>query len=146
MTSTREKGNAFQVWIRKYLEERGWVVRNFPCTTRPLFLPDPKDPKKKKTVFVRQSNDVFGCDLVARGSGLVRWIQATLDTGKQKRAEEFSKFWKFTLRGESVELWMKKAGGEVEISEWSPVAGKFKPLGRIKKGMFYPDEEIEETL
>ena len=106
--SLREKGNAYQRWIRDWLWERGWTVRNFPMTSKPLLLPDKKNPAVKKLVWLPQNNDVFGCDLIARKGFIVLWIQSSLDEHISRRLEEFSKYFEEVGANESLMIWIKR--------------------------------------
>lgn len=106
--SLREKGNDYQRWIRDWLQERGWIVRNFPMTSRPLMLPDKKKPGTKKLVWLPQNNDVFGCDLIARKSPLILWIQSSLDDHIARRLEEFQKYFKYLNPWEHVMIFIKR--------------------------------------
>jgi len=110
--SLREKGNSYQRWIRDWLQDRGWIVRNFPMTSRPILIPE-TDPKKfgqKKMIWLPQNNDVFGCDLIARNrkGPLILWIQCSLDDHITRRAEEFLKYFKYVSPWERVMIWIKR--------------------------------------
>jgi hypothetical protein len=80
--NTRAKGNTFQVWIRRFLVERGWTVRNFPLTIQPL-------NRGGKTIFRPLKQDAWAADLIARRPGTLLWIQASCSGGIAKRVEEF---------------------------------------------------------
>lgn len=110
-TSKREKGNKFQLWIRDYLREREWIVRNFPMLTNALMLPDKKRPGEKKLIWLPKDNDVFGCDLVARKGALSMWIQASLDSHIQRRLDIFIKYFTELSPHEILMIWIKEEKG-----------------------------------
>ncbi len=147
--STREKGNAYQRWTRDWLRERGWTVRNFPMTSRPLLLPDKKNPAVKKLAWLPQDNDVFGCDLVAMKGQRRIWIQSSLDEHTIRRLDEFAKYWNEIAPSEDLMLWIKR-------EKWTSVfviairgSGKNKilflaPGGRIERGQWNPDPGVPD--
>lgn len=114
--SARASGNEYQVYVRKWLEERGWTVRNFPVIAKPIFgrggLPLTKDGKP---LFSRMNLDVYGADLVARKGDRLIWIQASMSSEIKKRLAEFSKYFTDLLPGEEVQIWLKKNGGRTNV-------------------------------
>jgi len=106
--SLREKGNDFQIWIRNWLQERGWIVRNFPMTSKPILVPERKGSKIKKLIWLPQDNDVFGCDLIARKGNITLWIQASLDEHITRRLQEFSIYFKNLTPFEFLMIWIKR--------------------------------------
>ncbi|MCK5127950.1 MAG: hypothetical protein KAR42_16955 [candidate division Zixibacteria bacterium] len=147
--STREKGNDFQRWIRDWLLDRSWTVRNFPMNSRPMNLPDPDRPGRMKLVWLPQDNDVFGCDLVAMKGKRRLWIQSSLDEHIQRRLDEFAKYWNQFALGEDLMLWIKR---EKWISVFEIAIrgmGKNKvlflsPGGKIIRGRWQPDPGVPE--
>ena len=102
MTTTRQKGNAFQDWCKVWLEEQGYSVHNQKTVARQF-------KKAGRTFWVSQRNDIFGCiDIIAlRSPDKPLFIQCTMHTGVQKRLDELIKInwpWKHV----EVELWQKK--------------------------------------
>ena len=139
--SLREKGNDYQIWIRNWLQERGWVVRNFPVITRPpIIVPDKEHPGKMKKIWLHQDHDVFGSDLIAMKGKVRLWIQSSLDEHIARRVGEFAKYFKGSGPYEILMIWIKRqkwhsikrviieAGGEILIAD----------VGKIQVGKFYP--------
>jgi len=146
--SLREKGNDFQIWIKNWLQERGWTVRNFPMTSKAITIPIKKGSKVMKLIWVHQNNDVFGSDLIAIKGRVRLWIQASLDEHISRRTEEYSKY--FTALGpyEALMIWIKRANwksikkviigttGQMIVADLGKIqAGKFTPA----KGMYLFD-------
>jgi hypothetical protein len=136
--TTRSSGNANQRWIVKWLTERGWIVRNFPVLSRPVFGPGGKPMMKNgRMIFSRLSLDTFGADLVCRKDGVLLWIQASGSPGVKKRVDEFKKYFQFLLIGEHLQLWTK-----VE-KDWNvkeiPIVEGAEPmeLGKIIRRRWY---------
>ena len=101
MTSKVKKGNNFQDWIQKWLEEHGWVVHNQKSVAKAI-------PVKGKVVWVSKRNDIFGeVDLIAKKDyEPTLWIQATLDSGKGRKEEGLRKIpWG---PGDKPQIWMKR--------------------------------------
>lgn len=136
--SSREKGNAYQRWIRDWLQERGWTVRNFPMTSKPLLLPDKKNPAIKKLIWLPQNNDVFGCDLIARKEPLLLWIQSSLDEHIARRLDEFLKYFKRMGHFEYLMIWIKREKWHsIKIVHIGGVGFMtVKDIGRIQAGKF----------
>lgn len=143
--SLRQKGNDFQIWIRDWLRDRGWIVRNFPMSSKPILIPDKKNPKVKKLVWLHQDNDVFGCDLIAMKGRVRLWIQSSLDEHITRRLQEFSKYFEVLGPFESLMIWIKRekwksikkvtigTKGEMIVADVGKIqAGKFTPA----KGAF----------
>lgn len=139
--NTRAKGNAFQVWIRRFLVERGWIVRNFPLTIVPITV-------KSKKIFRPLKQDAFGADLICRKIAMnmmepyVLWIQASCSGGIKKRVEEFQQYFKFLLPGERLQIWIKTPKG-INISEVDLELGLAIPLGKIIRGKWYAAEGVK---
>jgi len=116
MPSKREKGLIFQRWIKKWLEERGWIVHNQTPCGRMIKI-------KNRPIFISFRNDIMGADLIARqwdavyGVNRLLWIQATLDSNVQKRVDEFKKYFKDTMQGEELQIWLKTQKGEINIKK-----------------------------
>ena len=139
--SLREKGNAYQIWIRNWLEERGWTVHNFPMISRPpILIPDKEHPGKMKKIWLHQDNDVFGSDLIAMKGKIRIWIQASLDEHIARRVGEFAKYFKSLGPYEILMIWIKRekwhslkkiligTNGELIIAD----------VEKIQVGEFYP--------
>jgi hypothetical protein len=131
--TNRQKGQEFQRWAKAYLEKLGYVVFNMPLSGRMVYMKDKKGKLVK--IFVSQSNDIFGCDLVARKNNQVLWIQATLDSNVAKREKEFKKYFKFINPEEHVQLWLKTEK-EINIKELAVNTG-FWDVGKIIRGKYY---------
>lgn len=138
--SPREKGNAYQVWIRNWLEERGWVVRNFPVISRPpIMVPDKEHPGRMKEIWLRQDNDVFGSDLIAMKGKVRLWIQASLDEHITRRVETLAKYYESLGPYEILMIWIKR-------DKWHSlkrvyISGsimKIEDAGKIQVGKFTP--------
>jgi len=136
--SLREKGNAYQRWIRDWLQERGWTVRNFPMTSRPIMVPDEKHPGQKKMIWLPQNNDVFGCDLIARKGGLILWIQSSLDDHITRRLDEFFKYFHNIGSWERLMIWIKREKWHSIklVSVGSTGLMVVEDLGKIQVGKF----------
>jgi len=139
--SLREKGNAYQVWIRDWLQERSWTVRNFPVISRPpIIVPDKEHPGKMKKIWLHQDNDVFGCDLIAMKGRVRLWIQSSLDEHIARRLKEFSRYFKALGPFEILMIWIKRdkwhslkkvtigSRGEMIVAD----------VGKIQVGKFIP--------
>lgn len=138
--SLREKGNAYQRWIRDWLIDRGWTVRNFPMTSRPILVPDEKRPGHKKMIWLPQNNDVFGCDLIARNikGPLILWIQCSLDDHIARRLEEFLKYFKYVSPWERVMIWIKREKWHsIKLVTVAPTGLMVvEDLGKVERGVF----------
>ena len=134
--NTRAKGNTFQVWIRRWLVERGWVVRNFPLTIIPITV-------KGKKIFRPLKQDAWGSDLIARRPGTLLWIQASCSGGIAKRVEEFKQYFSFLLPGEQLQIWIKTPKGIINISEVDRELGIAVPLGKIIRCKWYVAEGVK---
>jgi hypothetical protein len=101
--TARQKGLAFQRWIKSWLEERDWIVHNQTPMGRMIKI-------KAKRIFISQRNDIFGCDLLAlKEANRLLFIQATLDSNIKRKVEELQKYFQvkkypFEL---DVQIWMK---------------------------------------
>lgn len=149
--SLREKGNGFQRWIRDWLQDRSWIVRNFPMTSRPMMIPDKQNPMKKTLIWLPQDNDVFGCDLVARKGSQVLWIQASLDEHIQRRLDKLAVYFDEICPGEDIMLWIKREKWisvfVIKIQHQQPAKGRMlyiTPGGKIIRGRWSPDPGIPE--
>lgn len=142
----RQKGNDYQIWIRDFLLDHGWTVRNFPVISRPRYIED-KKTGKKKLVFLPFSLDVFGADLIARKGVQLLWIQASLDDHVTRRAEEYSKHFNLLMINEVLMIWMKGPKGtrikRVRIYKKNIMVSDF---GRIERGKFYPGPGVGELF
>ena len=144
----REKGLAFQRWIKKWMEGRGWTVHNQVPMGTAIKVRD------NRTIFVSQRNDIFGADLIARqfdygfGIGTVHWIQATLDSNIKRKVDEFKKYFKNTLEGESLQIWVKTKKGGVNIKEVVIFNKKasVRDIGKIVRGKIYYSERPNSVV
>lgn len=136
--SLREKGNSYQRWIRDWLQDRGWMVRNFPMTSRPIMVPDEKRPGQKKMIWLPQNNDVFGCDLIGRKCMMMLWIQSSLDDHITRRMEEFLKYFKYLGEWEYLMIWIKREKWHSIKRVTIGTSGLMivEDLGKIQKGKF----------
>lgn len=139
--SKRQTGLEFQNWIKKWLEERGWIVHNQTPVGKMIFI-------KGKKIFVSQRNDIFGCDLIARKEKRLLWIQGSLDSHIQKRIEAFEQYFKGLLGNEDLMIWIKTDKGinikslyyiyNFEISE----SLRDIDIGKIIRRKFYSSEGV----
>jgi len=149
----REKGLAFQRWIKKWMEGRGWNVRNFSSIPKMIKYKNPKTGQLEIR-FISLKQDCFGADLVARqfdyvfNTGRLYWIQATLDSSVTKRIEEFKKHFKNTLDGESLQIWIKNKKGEVNIKEVIIFNKKtsVRDIGKIVRGKLFYSERPNHVV
>ena len=150
--SLREKGNDFQVWIRNWLRDRGWIVRNFPMTSRKITIPDPKRPGWMKEIWLPQDNDVFGCDLIARKGIEILWIQATIGPNIQRKIDKISPYFKEIGPQENIMIWVKRINWisikllniHFQGIEKPEAILLPKSFGRIKKSKYEPEEGFPE--
>ena len=129
MTTKREKGNAFQRWIKAWLEEKGWTVHNQ--------APQGKMIRSNigRPIFISVRNDIFGMDIIAKRMNKTLWIQATLDTGKTRKLDEILKYpWSIH---DDVQIWMKRKTGIIDIFKLDIQANELIPLGKIMRRIFY---------
>ena len=123
MTTKRQRGTAFQLWCKKWLEEffPGVVVHNQPMNH--FRLPG--------GVWACRANDILGCaDLVAiHPDQPPLFIQVSLDEHVEKRLGAFAAV-PWNLVHTTVQLWIKRPNGVVVI----------KQLGRDEKGYYLKDQ------
>lgn len=143
-TTRRRKGTDFQRWIKKYLEERGWIVHNQTLCSKKVWIAG-----EIREVSTRQ--DIFSADLIARKiknfnepfvddiKGL-RWIQSSYSSNVKKRYEDFLKYFKFLLDGESFQLWIKTKSGQINIFDFTMDA--CRQTGKIIRRKHYGIKEI----
>jgi hypothetical protein len=99
--SRKSKGNQFERWAMKYLEEQGYVVHRAQSQAVNV-----------GTFHVSRSNDIFHCiDLVAkRANERTRWIQVTSENVgigiKAKKMEQVP----WCSEHDSVEIWQYVQG------------------------------------
>jgi len=146
--SLREKGNDFQRQIRDWLRDRSWTVHNWPMISRPpIEIPDPRNPRRKKLIWLKQDNDVFGCDLVAMKGPKRIWIQSSLDEHIQRRLDEFAKFWDEIAPSEDLMLWIKREKW-ISVFMIGPRGTRenkilfLAPGGKIIRGRWQPDPGV----
>ena len=121
--SSKSKGNAFEVKVRKYLEANGFTVDRARATLKRLFIPG------KAPMFVSGANDFFGCaDLVgvhpAKGYTLFVQCFASQDSGglahRKRKLEKIP----WNLPTQRVQLWQTtKTRGHIKVHELLPVVG-----------------------
>ena len=121
MTTKREKGLEFQRWIKKWLEERDWIIHN-------------------------QRNDIYGCDLIAKKSDRkTLWIQATLDSGISRKIDELQKF-SWNLDVDDIQVWLKRKDGKIDIfaitKAWLVHDMEHELIGHIIRRKFYYAEGV----
>jgi len=106
MPSNREKGLAFQREVKKILEERNWVVQNYPIGSR--------------WIKVR---DVLGADLIGiqhdyvLGKSQMLLVQASCDGHVKKRIETYRKYFKNSIKDVRLQIWIKTGKGKINIKE-----------------------------
>jgi len=104
-----KKGQYFEQLAQWILEADGYCVYRVQQNTKARKI-------NGKLAFYSNSQDIFGCDLLAiKKDSLPRFIQVTADTGIKKRLEEWKKY-PFPLPLISIELWQaKKVKGRWEF-------------------------------
>ena len=121
MTSTIQKGGAFQRWVKSFIEDNypGSVVHNEVSSSRAYF-----DKKEKKIKYMSHRNDILGAiDLIAIIPGCkVVFIQATLHSGVHKRLKDMVAI-PWDRRYCIVQLWQDKGGGRKVIKELTQADG-----------------------
>jgi hypothetical protein len=132
MKSTRQKGQEFQRWAKKWLEERGWTIHNQGLNHRRIV-----DPKTKEIIYVSQAQDIFGCvDLIAKKAlHKTLWIQCTEDTGRAKKETAMLLVPWSDL--DDVQIWMKRGDGHTDIFRLNYSAPEFSLLGKIIRRKFF---------
>jgi Holliday junction resolvase-like predicted endonuclease len=115
-----KKGQYLEQLAQQMLEAQGYCVYRVQQNTKAKLI-------NGKLAFYSNSQDVFGCDLIAiKKYRLVRFIQVTADTGIKKRLEEWSKY-PFPFPLVSVELWQAKK----EKGRWEFRIGNYDGKGII---------------
>lgn len=126
----RAHGMEFQRWIKVWLEQRGWTVHNQPMKPTRIMV-------KGKILWISRSQDIFGCvDLIARRKGESRtlWIQATLDTSIGRKIAELGVVpWGSS---DCVQVWVKRAGGRVDIFAADPGMSEAIMVGSITRRVY----------
>jgi hypothetical protein len=104
-----KKGQYLEQLAQWILEADGYYVYRVQQNTKQKLI-------NGKLAFYSNSQDIFGCDLIAiKKDCLPRFIQVTADTGIKKRLEEWQKY-PFPFPLISVELWQaKKVKGRWEF-------------------------------
>lgn len=142
--SKRRKGNDFQRWIKSWLELRGWTVRNFPVSVRPIMTP-------KGLVYAGAKVDVWGADLCARKPHRLIWVQGSCSGGVKKRVEDYQQHFGDLLEGEDLLIFLKTPKGPVNVKRLVPIgegrsfklkdttpeAMKVEDVGKIILGKWY---------
>ncbi|MCS7250184.1 MAG: hypothetical protein N2323_07515 [candidate division WOR-3 bacterium] len=120
----RRKGLTFQNWIKKFLEDRGYLVHNQRAGGRLV-------RNKKGSFYVNLNKDIFGVfDLIAiKKNKKIRWIQATCDSSLKRKIEKIKKI-PLSRRFNSLEIWQKKKWGVRVIL----IDRKPKEIMKIMKG------------
>jgi hypothetical protein len=127
VVNTTEKGTRLQRWAASWLEKAGWKVHNATSTRHRI-----------GRKWVCQSNDIFGCDIIARRGVQVLWIQVSAWTHVEERLTEFTKYFTHLAPHERLQIWLKVPGrgGDIRILEVQPRAGTcamaYEQVGRIE--------------
>ena len=115
-----KKGQYLEQLAQWILEADGYYVYRVQQNTKAKLI-------NGKLAFYSNSQDIFGCDLIAiKKDSLVRFIQVTADTGIKKRIEEWGKY-PFPFPLVSVELWQAKK----EKGRWKFRIGNYDGRGII---------------
>jgi len=124
-SSKRSRGRAFEMWVRDYLQEKGWAVH--VCGRKAIMIVPGK--------LITKGDDIFGADCIAlKSDQRTLFIQASLEGSKKKRADKFAEFpWNF--EHQQVQLWQKKPSGDIVIQEFYGTA--FFEVGKIIRRKFY---------
>ena len=121
----RASGRAFEYWVRDFLRARGWAVHL--AGRRAAYI---------HGKIITKGDDIFGADLVAMKPGEpVLFVQASLDGGIAKRAEEVKR-WAWP-EAAAFELWIKTGPGAVNVKAWEPAAGEFRDRAKIIRGTLF---------
>jgi len=123
--SKRSRGRSFEFWVRDYLQEQGWAVHI--CGRKAVMI----GPGK----LITKGDDIFGADCLAiRPNRKTLFVQCSLHGSKRNRAEKFTQYsWDFGHQ--QIQLWLKKANGNVVIHEFNGV--EFFEIGKIIRRKFY---------
>lgn len=99
MASSVQRGNKFEIEVKKHLEDQGWSV--FRQHRKPLYM---------KGRMITVGADIFGCDMVCKKKGeRTLWIQVSTDGHKSKKAQQLLEH-PWNLMNEDVEIWLRVIG------------------------------------
>jgi hypothetical protein len=123
--SNRASGREFELWVRDWFQERGYVVH--VCGRKAVMI----GPGK----LITKGDDIFGCDCIClKADEKPLFIQATLDSGVQKRLDELKKY-PWNLNFVQVQLWQKTKTGDINVKLFTGEA--FKDIGKVIRKKFY---------
>jgi len=132
--NTRQKGQDFQRWVKKILEDWGWIVHNQGLNHRQIF-----DRKTHELIYVSASQDIFGAiDLIGKKKDRkTLWIQATCHSGLGVKIKKVDLIPWSDLDG--VQIWMKREDGHVDIFHLDNalIPPEFFLLGKIIRRKFF---------
>jgi hypothetical protein len=113
MTSAYDKGNAYEIEVKKYLESRGWEV--FRQHRKQKYI---RDKKTNIGKFVMVGCDVFGCDIIAKKPGeKTHWIQVSTKDNKSVKIKTVLAYpWNFDF--ETAQFW-GRIDGKRQYEVWS---------------------------
>jgi len=121
----RQRGRAFELWIRDWLKARGYAVH--VCGRKTVMI----GPGK----LITKGDDIFGCDLVCmKPDEKPLFIQATLDSSVQKRLDELKKY-PWDLNFTQVQLWQKTKNGDINVKLFT--GETFRDIGKIIRKNFF---------
>jgi hypothetical protein len=124
VVNTTEKGTRLQRWAASWLEKAGWKVHNATSTRHRI-----------GRKWVCQSNDIFGCDIIARRGVQVLWVQVSAWTHVEERLTEFAKYFTHLGPYERLQVWLKVPGrgGDIRVLEVLPDKPMaYEQVGRIE--------------
>lgn len=107
MANSNQRGNTYELEVKKILESEGWEV--FRQHRKQMYM-------NGKMIMV--GCDVFGCDLIAKKPGeKTLWVQVTTRPQKSLKSKTLLSYpWSF--EHDSVQLWLREAGSRIfEIFE-----------------------------
>ena len=94
-----QKGNKYELEVKKYLESQGWIV--FKQHRKPVYI-------NKKMIML--GCDIFGCDIVAKKVDCKPlWVQVSTTDNLHKKIQQVNAFpWNYYH--EDLQIWCRISG------------------------------------